>query len=74
MFKSPCRARDWKLFFVPTQFGKGAFTGFGVQVLDYTEKPKEAIRRPPEFLVQRSANTALGQGLYLVVIVKYSKK
>lgn len=29
---SPCRARDWKKSFVPTQAIKGAFSCFGVQV------------------------------------------
>jgi len=29
---SPCRARDWKKSFVPTQALKGAFSCFGVQV------------------------------------------
>jgi len=29
---SPCRARDWKKSFVPTQALKGAFSCFGEQV------------------------------------------
>jgi hypothetical protein len=29
----PCRVRDWKMFFDPTFIFKGAFTGFGEQVL-----------------------------------------